>query len=178
MLLFKIQVVLCERAHDKKYSIWFHNKFSFKLELFLLYQSIFYNKVGVVDISTIAIATVATIWYKLLTLRQNWHSKMWTLFCILFCLTLTTLAADGGQEQILHQHNINNFLITKWIRNNNMEIFLMNNFDSCVMIWNGNSFLTYYCVFIIGGKLYLSIYINSISFKELYIYTYVNLFKL
>ena len=109
---------------------------------FLLYQSIFYNKVGVVDISTIAIATVATIWYNYWTLRQNWHSKMWTLFCILFCLTLTTLAADGGQEQILvlHQDNINNFLIAKWIRNNNMEIFFMNNFDCSVMIWNGNSY--------------------------------------
>ncbi len=50
-----------------------------------------------------------------------------------------------------------------------MELFLMNNFDSCVMIWNGNSFLTYYCVFTIGGKLYLNIYTNSISFEEQYI---------
>jgi hypothetical protein len=45
------------------------------------------------------------------------------------------------------------------------EIFLMNNFNSCVMIWNGNSCLIFYYLFIINEKLYLWIYTNSLSFE-------------
>ena len=103
------------------------------------------------------------------------------------CLTLTTLVADVfwnfGQEQILHQDNINNFLnkwltfVIYWLRNGYAiilwKIFLMNSFDSCVMIWNGNSYLIHYNLFIISDNLYWSLYTNSNSFKEQYFNTYI-----